>query len=399
MRAWLKRLLLLAIAAAVVAGVVLGLMPAPPRVDVAAVARGPLQVTVREEGRTRVKDRYVISAPAPGFAHRLELEVGDPVVAGQAVARLEPLRSTALDPRARAEAEARVAAAEAALQAAEQNASVAEAEQALAGTELERVQRLREVGAVSQGTLDQAAAEARRAEAALRSARFAVEVARYELEAARATLSYSAQEEPHPADAVVDVRSPVAGEVLRLIHQSEGVVAAGQPLIEVGDPRALEVEVEVLSADAVRIAPGMRVLLERWGGEAPLEAAVRRVEPVGFTKVSALGVEEQRVLVIVDLVSPPEQWSRLGDGYRVEATFVLWEGDEVLQVPSSALFRAADGWRVFALGEGGEVRARPVELGRRSGLAAQVTSGLAPGERVITHPDDRIEDGLEVRPR
>lgn len=399
MRAWLKRLLLLAIAAAVVTGVVFGLMPAPPRVDVAAVARAPLQVTVREEGRTRVKDRYVISAPVPGFAHRLELEVGDPVQAGQAVVRLEPLRSTALDPRTRAEAEARVAAAEAALQAAEQNTSVREAEQALARTELERVQRLREVGAVSQGALDQAAAEARRAEAALRSARFAVEVARYELEAARATLSYSAQEEPHPADEVMDVRSPVAGEVLRLIHESEGVVTAGEPLIEVGNPRALEVEVEVLSADAVRIAPGMRVLLERWGGEAPLEATVRRVEPVGFTKVSALGVEEQRVLVIVDLVSPPEQWSRLGDGYRVEATFVLWEGDEVLQVPSSALFRGAEGWEVFALSEGSKVRARRVELGRRSGLAAQVTAGLAPGELVITHPDDRIEDGLEVRPR
>ncbi len=399
MRVWLKRVALLALAAALAASIAYGLMPQPPRVEVAPVVRAPLSVTVREEGRTRVMDRYVLSAPVPAFAHRLELKVGDRVRARQTVLELEPLRSAGLDPRARATAQARVAAAESALLAAEQNAAAAEAESTLANSELERIERLHEAGAVSKDALDQAAARARRAAATLRSAQFAVDVARYELEAARAVLSYSAREEPGEGQEVVELRSPVAGEVLRVIHESEGVVAAGQPLIEVGDPSALEVEVEVLSADAVRIEAGMQVILERWGGDEPLEGRVRRVEPVGFTKVSALGVEEQRVLVIVDMVSPPEAWRRLGDGYRVEATFVLWRGDDVLQVPSSALYRGEEGWAVYRVAPEMQIEARPIQLGRRSGLAAEVTAGLTEEDLVVTHPDDRIRPGVTVRLR
>jgi HlyD family secretion protein len=194
------------------------------------------------------------------------------------------------------------------------------------------------------------------------------------------------------------VRAPVAGRVLKLLHESEGAVAAGQPLLEIGNPETLEVEVEVLSTHAVKIAPGSKVMLDRWGGEGSLQGVVRVVEPSGFTKISALGVEEQRVRVIVDFSSPRDVWQRLGDGYRVEARFVLWEGADVLQLPTSALFRHGEGWAVFAL-DGRRARLTPVEIGRRAGLATQLLSGLAAGAQVVSHPDDTIRDGARVKPR
>jgi HlyD family secretion protein len=196
----------------------------------------------------------------------------------------------------------------------------------------------------------------------------------------------------------LQVRAPVAAQVLKLLQESEGAVATGQPLLEIGNPASLEVEVEVLSTHAVKIAPGSKVILDRWGGGQTVEGTVRRVEPSGFTKISALGVEEQRVRVIVDFVSPREDWQSLGDGYRVEARFVLWQGDDILQVPTSALFRQGEGWAVFAV-EGGRARLTPVETGQRAGLATQVVSGLAAGTRVVSHPDDKIADGTRVKPR
>jgi HlyD family secretion protein len=197
---------------------------------------------------------------------------------------------------------------------------------------------------------------------------------------------------------VLQVRAPVAAHVLKLLQESEGAVAAGQPLLEVGNPDSLEVEVEVLSTHAVKIAPGSKVILDRWGGEQAVEGTVRRVEPSGFTKISALGVEEQRVRVIVDFVSPRDDWRPLGDGYRVEARFVLWQGDDILQLPTSALFRQGEGWAVFTV-EGGRARLTPVETGQRAGLATQVLSGLAAGAIVVSHPDDKIADGTRVKPR
>jgi HlyD family secretion protein len=190
----------------------------------------------------------------------------------------------------------------------------------------------------------------------------------------------------------------VAARVLKLLHESEGAVAAGQPLIEIGNPESLEVEVEVLSTYAVKIATGSKVILDRWGGDLPVQGTVRVVEPSGFTKISALGVEEQRVRIIVDFASPREAWQRLGDGYRVEARFVLWEGADVLQVPTSALFRHGDGWAVFKV-EGRRAHLTPVEIGQRAGLATQVLAGLAAGSRVISHPDDTLTDGARVKPR
>ncbi len=395
---WRRRVVLFALLAAVLLALGYGFRPRPVVVDVARATRGPLRVTVEEEGKTRVIDRFVVSAPVPGFARRVDLDVGDPVTQGQVLLDLEPLRANVLDRRSRAEAEARVAAAKAALNAARERALAAAAEADYAETELERLKRLYEARGTSQEALDQADAEARRSRATCRSSEFAVEVARFELDAARTALRYSAAEDLQEPLERVAIKAPGNGRVLKIQHQSEGVVSAGQALLEVGNPCALEVEVDVLSADAVRIAPGTRVLFERWGGDAPLEGRVRVVEPVGFTKISALGVEEQRVLVIAELISPPETWVRLGDGYRVEASFILWEGENVLQIPASALFRASGGWAVFVL-ENKKARHCAVQVGHRSGLSAEIVAGLVEGEEVITHPDEAIGDGTRVRRR
>lgn len=394
---WRRPLVILIILAAVIAALVYGFMPGPVPVDVTAVLRGPLRVTVVEEGKTRVIDRFVVSAPVAGFARRIALDVGDAVGKGQKLVDLEPRRSEGLDPRARAEAKARVAAADAALSAAREDARAAKADAGVARSELERMRRLHREGYAAEEKLDRAVAEARRAGATLRSAEFAVKVARFELDGARTALKFSGGK-AGSFDGLLAVKAPVEGRVLKVLHKSEGVVNSGDALIEIGDPSALEVEVDVLSADAVRIKPGTRVLFERWGGDAELEGRVRVVEPAGFTKVSALGVEEQRVLVIADITSAPGMWASLGDGYRVEAGFILWEAEDVLQVPSSALFRYGDGFAVFAV-QGGKAVRREVVLGHGNGLRAEVVSGLASGTLIITHPDDSIEDGTNVRTR
>ena len=395
---WRKHLGMILLVVAIVAALGYGFWPRPIPVDGVKVIRAPLTVTIDEEGKTRVIDRFVISAPVAGFARRIQLDVGDSVTQGQVLVELEPLRSQVLDPRSRAEAQARVAAARSALQVAEENSRAAQADADFATTELERMKRLRQTNSVSQEALEQAETRVRRTQANLRSAKFAVEVARFELDAAGTTLQYSAAQETGGPPEKVAIRAPVNGNVLKLYRQSEGVVTAGQPLIEVGNPRALEVEVDVLSADAVRIKPGGRLLFYRWGGDTPLEGIVRVVEPVGFTKVSALGVEEQRVWVIADIASPPEHWQRLGDGYRVEASFILWEESQVLQVPVGALFRYGDGWALFAV-ENDQAQRRIVEVGQRNGMIAQVLSGVAEGDVVISHPADTVEDGRAVRLR
>ncbi|UCC14670.1 MAG: efflux RND transporter periplasmic adaptor subunit [Gammaproteobacteria bacterium] len=394
-----KRTLVLAVlAAAIVTAVVAAFMPRPIAVDVIEARHDTLTVTVEEEGKTRVIDRFAVSAPVAGFARRVELDVGDIVVKGDRLMSLEPLRSDVLDPRSRAEAEARVAAAQASLLAAQQKTTAARADSEFADSELRRKERLRDDRTISEEELDRAASQARAAAANLRSAEFAVDVSRHELEAARTALEYSAASGQQEAPEMVAINAPVSGRVLAVIRESEGVVAAGQSLVEIGDPEALEVEVDVLSMDAVKIAVGTRVRFLRWGGQAPLEGVVRVVEPTGFTKISALGVEEQRVLVISDITSPRQEWQRLGDGYRVEASFILWEASDVLQVPTSAVFRHGGGWAVF-VADGGRVSIRPVSPGRRSGLAVQILDGLEDGEAVIVHPSDDVADGARIRIR
>jgi HlyD family secretion protein len=390
-----RNLGLIALAVVVLAALAWAFRPRPVLVEVGVVERGPLRVVVEEEGQTRVKDRYLISAPVASYLQRIQLDVGDTVSQGQTLARLEPLRPEVLDPRSQARAEAQVGAAEAALKVAEQTVIAARAEASYARAELARKQKLHTDALVSQEALEQSDSLNRQASAALRSAEFAVEIARFELEAARTSLNYSLAGNGEMDLPVVRLKAPVDSRVLRIDHESEGVVSSTQPLLEIGDPSALEVAVDVLSADAVRIQPGNRVIFHRWGGEQPLEGVVRTVEPVGFTKISALGVEEQRVWVIADLSSPREAWLTLGDGYRVEAHFILWEAEDVLQLPANALFRHAGGWAVFSV-ENDRARRREIDTGQRNGRIAEVLAGLEAGARVILHPDDRIGDGVRV---
>lgn len=395
---WYRKIILIIIAIAVLSAVAYGFLPKPMRVDAATVSRGPLRVTIEEEGRTRVKDRFEVSAPVAGYARRTSLDAGAPVAKGQTLFELEPLYSRPLDPRASAEARARVSAAGASLNAAMENVSAAKAEALYASSELKRLTQLHKDGYVTSQQMEQAETRARTSGAALRSSEFAVEVARYGLEAARTALKYLPDERGPKDSGTIEVRSPVEGRVLKVIHKSAGPVSEGQPLIEIGNPRSLEVETDVLSEDAVRMGPGTKALFERWGGKEPLEGRIRTVEPAGFKKISALGVEEQRVLVIADIVSKPDIWQRLGDGYRVESVFIVWEGTDVLQTPGNALFRVKDDWAVFVV-EQDRARLRPVVIGQRSAMSVEVVSGLNEGEQVITHPFDSLADGTRVRVR
>lgn len=387
----------LLVALVLIAGIGYGFMPRPVPVELVPARKGDLAVTVEEEGKTRVRERYVVAAPVAGQARRITLKVGDAVAAGQVVAHIEPARSASLDPRSRAQARARVESAQAALLAARENARAAAAEARLAEQELARAESLGKASFVSQAAVDQAQSRLQASQATRRAADYAIEVAQHEVAVARAALT----EADAPATRAVRspeilaVSAPVAGRVLAVPHESEGVVQAGQALVEIGHPGTLEVMVEVLSTSAVKIGVGSRVLLDRWGGGQTLQGRVRVVEPAGFTKVSALGVEEQRVRVLVDIVSPAEEWKSLGDGYRVEAAFVLWEGSDLLLAPASALFRRGEGWAVF-VAETGRARLRDVKVGQRNGLEAQVLDGLKAGEEVIAHPDEKIAEGTRV---
>lgn len=394
-RRWI---LIIVIGLLIVFAILYGFLPKPVPVDLAKVSRGLLRVTIEEEGETRVKERFVISAPVAGFMRRIKLDVGDPLKKGQIVAELESLRSDVLDPRSRAEAEASVSAAESSLKAAEEHLRAAEADAEYAKNKLGRIKKLFVEGVIPKDQFEQVEAEAQRTEANRLSAEASVKVVRSELEKARSKLRYSAAETAFHSGKNVSIRSPVSARVLKLHRESEGVVASGEALIDIGDPEKIEVKIEVLSADAVSIKAGMPVFFERWGGESVLSGKVRIVEPAGFTKVSSLGVEEQRVLVIADITEPSKKVKNLGDGYRVEARFVIWEGKDVLQVPASALFRKGKNWAVFVV-KNNRAQERGVEIGHRTGLAAEVVSGLSEGEDVIAYPDDSIEEGIRIRPR
>ncbi len=382
----------------VVLAILYGFLPRTQEVDLVRLTRDPLQVTIEEEGRTRLKERFVISAPTAGYLRRIEAKVGDPVKKGQIVATLEPLRSQALDPRSRAEAEAVVSAAEASLAAAMEKERAAAADADYTQKRLARIASLFSRGSVAKDQFDQTESEAKKARAIQFSARAAADVARSELERAKTTLRNFSAIQKTGRNGAVEIASPVNGAVFKIHRDSEGAVSVGEPLMDIGNAGNLEVRVEVLSSDAVRIRPGMAVLFKRWGRNETLVGRVQRVEPAGFTKFSSLGVEEQRVLVIVDITSPPEMWRVLGDGYRLEAHFVVWEGKDILQVPTSALFRFGKEWSVFAE-ENGKARRRTVEVGQRTGLTAQILSGLKENERVVAYPDDAIRNGTKIRQR
>ena len=386
-----RRALWAALAVAALLLFAMAMRPEALPVDTAPVRRGPLRVTIDEDGVTRVRDRYVVSAPVGGRLERIALEEGDAVAAGDVVARIA---AAPLDVRTAEQSGAGVSAATALL--AEADAAVAQARAALAQARREAARRARlaEAGALSQEAREQAELAASTAARQLQAAEARAAAAAAEVRAARAGV---ADADPGAAATgrVTVVRAPAGGRVLRVLQRSETAVAAGTPLVEVGDARALEVVLDVLSTDAVRVEPGMPVRVEEWGGGDTLRARVRTVEPAAFTRVSALGVEEQRVNVVADLV---EAAPRLGDNYRVEARIVTWEGDAVLTVPASALFRAGDGWGVFVVEEG-RARARRVQVGHRGDAEAQVLGGLRPGETVIVYPSDRVDDGVRVAPR
>ena len=390
-----KHPVITAIAILIIGLLAWGFWPQPVFVEAVEAKRAPLTITIEEEGRTRVVDRYVISAPVDGVACRQNLDVGDEVKQGQVLLGITPLESQVLDPRSRAQTRAQVAAAVSALHAAEQQAKVAEAAAKLAVIEHKRLQPLVEKGVVSTDAFDKSATQVQTTAAAQRSADFQIDVARYELQAAKTLLEYTAASRGEPAERLPIV-SPVSGRVLKVVRECEGPVRTGDMLLEVGDPTILEVEVDVLSADAVKIKPGMKVMFDRWGGEEPLEGIVRIIEPVGFTKISALGVEEQRVMIISDITSPAEQWKRVGDGYRVEARFILWQKDDVLQIPASSLFRYQQGWAIFVV-ENNHAKRRAVTVGQRNGLVAQILEGIGEGEEVVNHPSDDVEDGRRVK--
>jgi HlyD family secretion protein len=381
-----RRRLLTAAAAVLVLALVAFLSRDPPReVEIGVVDVGPLEVAIEEDGRSRAVDRYVVAAPVAGRLQRIELREGAPVAAGEVVARIEPLP---LDASTRGQLQAQLNAAVARLRAAESTAAQAESAVEQAERELERRRALVDAGAIPAELLEQYALALQAREQERTSAREAARAAASDVEATRAALIGS----DDGSQGVIAVRAPGPGTLLRVEERSARIVSPGEPLLEIGDPGALEVVVDVLTPDAVRIRPGMPARLTGWGGDT-LHAAVRLVEPSAFTRVSALGVEEQRVNVILDLDRRPHT---LGDGYRMDARIIVWVEDSVVTVPAAALFRSAAGWQAFVI-EGGRARLRDVEVGERGEARTQVLGGLEPGEPVVLFPPDDLVDGARVR--
>jgi len=400
MKFLVRTFLYLIIVGSIVGGLVWSFWPQPVDVEVGEVTRGRLRVTVDEDGKTRVKERYVVAAPLAGRLLRIDLDPGDAVTRGATLlATLEPNEPELLDVRAVATAEAKVKAAQAALDRAQPIIERARHELEFAESELERFRKLAKTASASKREVEQAEMLARSRMQDYSAARLAQDIAQFELEMARAALVRVRPAEAGPADdRQLQILSPINGQVLRVFQESATVVRPGDPLLELGDPADLEVEVDVLSSDAVKIRPGDKAFLEQWGGAPPLPATVRLIEPSGFMKVSALGVEEQRVNVILDLDDPPEKRRALGDAFRVEARIVIWEQDDVLQVPTGALFRYEDQWSAFAVREN-RAELCTLEIGHRNSLAAEVISGLQAGDQVILHPSDKVRSGVQVNVR
>lgn len=389
-----------ALTAVLVLGLAFSFRPQPVVVEIIEVDRDELVVTIDDEGETRVHDIYVLSTPVAGHMRRVDLHAGDSVIAFETiVAEIEPIDPAFLDPRSEAQARADIRAAESAETLARAEVDQAQAELEFAAREHERAAELIIAGTISQRDLDAAERNFQTARAVLATTLAALDVRTFEVERARAALVSPAQSNARSGEcACVSIRAPVNGRVLRIVQQSEAVVAAGAPLVEIGNPRDLEIVVDLLSSDAVRAESGQRVIIEQWGGETALEGRVRLVEPFGFTKISALGIEEQRVNVIIDLTSPESEWERLAHGYQVDVRIVLWEEDDVPVLPLLALFRDGNNWAVFLDSEG-RAELRHVTIGRRNSLEAEVLDGVEAGEKVVLHPSDRVRAGVRVERR
>jgi HlyD family secretion protein len=387
----------LLVGALVVAALVaVAMWPRAIEVETATIGTGPMIVTIDEDGRTRVRDRFVVTAPVAGEVLRIELQPGDRVEKGKTrLATIRALAAMPLDPRSRAEAEAAVRATEAAVGRANAERARLSTALDLARRELTRVKALAAGGAVAREEVERRETEVTAAAEAVRAAEFAVAGADHELTVARARLLPVASGGT-TRDWVIT--SPVDGVVLARHRESQTVVPAGDVLLEIGDPTRLEIVADMLSADVVRIRTGSRVLVEEWGGPQALEGRVRRIEPAGFTKVSALGVEEQRVNVVIDFDASTEAARSLGDNYRVEVRVVVWEAPSVVKVSPGALFRQGSDWAVYVL-DGDVARVRTVTIGERNASEAEVKSGLAAGDEVIVYPPDTLADGIRVTRR
>ncbi len=410
METFFRRLITILFVAGVVGAIVYGLMPTPVEVDMATIGQGSIRVTVDQDGKTRIREKYVVSAPLAGRLQRIELEPGDEVRAGETLlASIEPRDPELLDARSIAQAEARVKAADAAVQKMEPLLDEAQAAQEFAESELQRVRKARTKSprSISASEIESKLLAYRTRTALLRTTKHNREIANFELDQARAALIHSRPLADNDASESAEtnsngwnfhIHSPIDGRVLRVFQESTAVVGSGTSLLELGDPTDLEVEIDVLSRDAVKIVPGALVLLEHWGGEKTLQGRVRLVEPSAFTKISTLGVEEQRVNAIVDLVDPPQDRSALGDGFRVEARIIVSEATDVVKTPTSALFRVDDEWAVFRV-VASVARQTVVKLGMQNGLEAEVVEGLSAGDHVVVHPGDDVAEGTTVKAR
>jgi len=389
-----------AIVIILIALVMVAMAPRPVTVDIETVSRGELIVTLDHEGKTRVRNRYTVSAPLAGLYHRITLEPGDPVRANQTVlVTYEPTEPGFLDTRTRAQAQAMVEAAESAVRRARAEYARVEAELAEAMVELRRSEQLDDAGLAPRARLEDAEARVATLRESLAVAEAALEAAQVDVEVARTRLVEPASSEGNSsAGRTMSVRSPISGVVLERLHESEAVRAQGEPLLVLANLTDLEIAADFLSTEAVQMEPGQPTLIDRWGGGEVLRGSIRRIEPSGFMKVSALGVEEQRVNVIVDFDDPEEAWKSLGSEYRVEVRVITYDTDDALLVPMSAVFPNDGGWAVFIAGaETAELR--PIEIGERNGTMAEVLSGLSAGEPVIVYPSDDVSDGVLIEDR
>lgn len=373
------------------------LSPAPVPVETAVVTKGKFVATVDEDGKTRVRERYAVAAPLAGRLSRIRFKVGDQVQVDDVVATITPSPAPLMDPRTRREVEERLGAAEANLERTKAVVERARAQSDQANTDMARTRTLAQQGAATTQALERAELAVRLADRDLRAAEFQNHAAEHEISQMRALLARYGNDGNGQPDSW-NVASPVAGVVLKVAQESETIVQPGTPLLDIGDARDLEVVVDVLSTDAVEIRPGADVTIDHWGGEGTLKGRVRRVEPAAFTKISTLGVEEQRVNVLVDILSPLEQWARLGDAYQVDVRITVFARDDAMIVPSGALFRRGEGWNVY-VAKDGRAELRQIELLRRSGRVAAVASGLTPGEQIIVYPSDRVAPGIRIARR
>ena len=375
----------------------MAMIPKPVDVEFSTVTEGPLRVSVQEDGKTRIREKYIVSAPVAGRLSRIELNAGDEVRCEETLlAVIQPSDPEMLDARSRAQAIARTQGAEAALQRSVVNAEQAQIDHDLCKSDFERAKKLFPEGAVSRSEYDDARADYLASIQAIKTSKFDSEIAKFELEMARAASSQFNEVDSEDAVEPFEIHAPIFGKILKVFQESATVVNVGTPILELGDPKNLEIEIDVLSTDAVRIKPGAEITIDHWGGESPLVGNVRVIEPAAFTKISSLGVEEQRVNIIADFSEPPERLATLGDGYRVEARITISELNNTLLIPNSALFRYRRQWQVMKIVDDTAVM-QPVKIGLQNETQTQVIKGLSQGDDVIVYPSDEVQSGTTVR--